>query len=1211
MPRTIHSLAGAILAALSSTPALAETAHLPAQTEQKLFTVTKTAADTTALYSIELQLDGALQHGQVDKAQHQAIKKQQALFIDRLKNQFGPIKVLTQSLLFGNQISVELPEQQAAQLADLAEVKQVIKLDPAFNARLLSTQPAPQRLSEFSATAALPAALAGADGGQGVTVAVLSTGVDYTHKLLGGAGTTEAYQQAITNAGGPYKGFPTPVVTSGRDFISDHPDTAFGYDENPIEPDLVYEIPGQGRYPTGRGTLLASYIHQLAPAAKIRAGKMYSIMAENGEISYLAGPNHVILARALEWALDPNGDGDLSDKADVILLDFQFYGHGVFSQKDSSGDQLSLYSTAIQRAASTGTLVVVAQGEFESSNRFATPYQATAPAALAVGSSYLDGTVTKIDEFSPHGPVRGELELLKPDVIAPAKDITGAAVGSGEATVTDRGSIYAAAHAAATGAILKAKHPSLSSVELKSLINTTANSTVMTPDGSAQAEVSWIGHGAVDATAAQQSALLAWDADTNQTGINFGMQEVAAHQKTTLTRHLFLRNLTNKALTYQVAVKANQPERHKALSWQHATSVTIGAGRSTLVPISLTIDSTLLPVWPMLTSEDYSAEKWRETELDGYIQLSSQGQPTSQLAWQVRARTKADIQKNYSSFEEYLALDGHRSTIGAQYFDDYKVLTQDFKNTSDKTVEYAVYPTLRQRTAMPVHLDDSEGAILKAVGNGVFPEASCSSGQKLSVAASFFQPKELATANYIERGDALVAWEILKHEFTADNATLPANRVLANRTDADVLLRGFVSIDFVTGKPVGYYTDLSMEFDFNNPNARYKPTKLPVRFTSDSSNVLVEYCLEELEAWGILPEDLNHNLGYIVTTDRDAFPDASEPVIQFNPVNMGAIHITYEYDWFGNLIETTDNQSNRVLLSPAPVAEAERVYSERLSLAPGESATLTGINEGKCGFGYTCGNGFMLMALDSNFNLVAEIRIGDSKNTIATPRAGQQFHTVEHTTTGTSLGFIQLDSFGYFAEGGQLESDRKHLLAIVDAVPGGALRLTPEGELLVANANTLDFETQSELTFKVQANLGDDLLSAAVPVTLKLQNINDNAPQLSEAVQTSYQLTADEELSLSLQHWFSDADQEQVTLSLSALPEGLKYNAAQQLLHGTVSQSSTITVTASDGDHQTKVELKLTVPETSTGSSGGAMAYLWLVLMAMTSLMRLQQRRPL
>ncbi len=1210
MPRTIHSLAGAILAALSSTPALAETAHLPSQSEQKPFATTTTATDAIAVYNIELKLDSALQQGQVDRAQHQAIKKQQAEFISRLKSLFGQIKVLGQSVLFDNQVSVELSEQQAAQLTSLAEVKKVTKLDPALKAQLLSTQPVPQQLHKFAASAELPTALAGVDGGKGVTVAVLSTGVDYTHKLLGGTGTAEAYQQAIRNAGGPYKGFPTTVVTSGRDFISDHPDASFGYDDNPIESDLVYEIPG-GAYPTGRGTLLASYIHQLVPAAEIRAGKMYSIMAENGEIAYLAGPDHAILSRAMEWALDPNGDGDLSDKADVILLDFQFYGHGIYSQKDSSGDQLSLYPAAIQRAASTGALVVVAQGEFESSNRFATPYQATAPSALAVGSAYHDGDIIKIDANSPHGPVRGELELLKPDVIAQAKDITGAAVGSGEATATAQGSIYAAAHAAATAAVLKARHPQLSGVELKALINTTADSAVKTPDGADQAEVSWIGHGLVNVTAAQKSPLLAWDADTSQTGINFGLQEVPAHQSTTLTRHIYLRNLTDKALTYKIAVNANQPERHKALSWQHATSVTIGAGRSTLVPVSLTIDSALLANWPMLTGNDYSAEKWRATELDGYIQLSSDGQPSSQLAWQVRARTKADIQKNYSSFAEYLSLDGYRSTIGAKYFDNYKVLAQDFKNTSDKTVEYAVYPTLRQRTAMPLHLEDSEGAVLKAVGNGVFPEASCSSGQKFSIATSFFRAKELATSSYIERGDALVAWEILKHDFTANNATLPANQVLVNRTEADVLLRGYVSIDFTTGKPVGYYTDLSMEYDFNNPNARYKPTKLPVRFTSDSSNVLVEYCLEELEPWGIAPEDLNHNLGYIVSTDRDAFPDAHEPIMQFNPINMGAIHITYEYDWFGNLIEKIDNQSNRVLLSPAPVAEPDRVYSERLTLAPGQSATLTGINEGNCGFGYTCGKGFMLMALDSNFNLTADIRMGDAKTSIATPRAGQQFLTTEHTATGTSLGFVQLDSFGYFAEGGELESDRKHLLAIVDAIPGNPIRLTPEGELLVANADTLDFETQAELTFKVQARLGDDLNSSAVPVTIKLQNINDNAPQLSSTAQTSYSLTAEQELSVSLQDWFSDADNDSLTLSLSALPAGLKYNAEQKLLHGTVSQSSTITITATDGDHKTTAELKLTVPEAPAKSSGGSINYVWLVLLVMAGFVRLVQRRTI
>ncbi len=127
-------------------------------------------------------------------------------------------------------------------------------------------------------------------------------------------------------------------------------------------------------------------------------------------------------------------------------------------------------------------------------------------------------------------------------------------------------------------------------------------------------------------------------------------------------------------------------------------------------------------------------------------------------------------------------------------------------------------------------------------------------------------------------------------------------------------------------------------------------------------------------------------------------------------------------------------------MSPAPVAEPDRVYSERLTLAPGASATVTGIQEGDCGFKSHCGTGFMLMALDSNFNLTAEIIMGDAKSSIATPRAGQQFLTTEHTATGTSLGFVQLDSFGYFAEGGELESDRKHLLAIVDGLPGSPIR---------------------------------------------------------------------------------------------------------------------------------------------------------------------------
>ena len=105
------------------------------------------------IYTIELKLDSALQQGQVDKAQHQAIKKQQAQFISTLKSQFGQIKVLGQSVLFDNQISVELSEQQATQLTSMADVKKVTKLDPALKAQLLSSQPVPLPLHKFAAAA--------------------------------------------------------------------------------------------------------------------------------------------------------------------------------------------------------------------------------------------------------------------------------------------------------------------------------------------------------------------------------------------------------------------------------------------------------------------------------------------------------------------------------------------------------------------------------------------------------------------------------------------------------------------------------------------------------------------------------------------------------------------------------------------------------------------------------------------------------------------------------------------------------------------------------------------------------------------------------------------------------------------------------------------------------------------------------------------------
>jgi subtilisin family serine protease len=164
----------------------------------------------------------------------------------------------------------------------------------------------------YIGAAALQAA--GVDG-TGITVAVIDTGIDYTHHNLDGPGTVAAYTAAYGT--GPLDSrnttpdglFPTSKVVGGFDFVGEFwPVGPLAPDPDPIDHD-------------GHGTHVADIIagHSLdgthkgvAPGAKLLALKACS--------SVSSACSGLAELESLEFALDPNGDGDLSDAADVINL---------------------------------------------------------------------------------------------------------------------------------------------------------------------------------------------------------------------------------------------------------------------------------------------------------------------------------------------------------------------------------------------------------------------------------------------------------------------------------------------------------------------------------------------------------------------------------------------------------------------------------------------------------------------------------------------------------------------------------------------------------------------------------------------------------------------------------------------------------------------------------------------------------------------------
>lgn len=290
------------------------------------------------------------------RAQAQANKSAQVELAQRLAS-LNTREVYRVALAL-NGISVMVAPTAIGQVAKLHDVKRVI---PIYREFPTSAQSVPfiGAPNVWANTLGLPA---GADGA-GIRIGIIDTGTDYMHPDFGGPGAAAAdYNNERAATGGFTTAgtiFPTAKVVGGTDFAGD----AYTGANAPVPDANPMDCNGHGSHVSGTAAGLgmtaanatftgpydanpATYAPLAiapgaAPKASIYALRVFGCAGSTG-----------LTVNAINWALDPNGDLDLSDHLDVINM-------SLGSNLGSAGTATALAS---DNAAAAGMIVVASAG---------------------------------------------------------------------------------------------------------------------------------------------------------------------------------------------------------------------------------------------------------------------------------------------------------------------------------------------------------------------------------------------------------------------------------------------------------------------------------------------------------------------------------------------------------------------------------------------------------------------------------------------------------------------------------------------------------------------------------------------------------------------------------------------------------------------------------------------------------------------------------
>ena len=342
----------------------------------KIFS-TRPNPETHSYFLIKLEAPALFaQQAQPTPEQVAALSQSQDQVLKRLQALSTDIKIIYRYRFVVNGFAVVAP---TALLESIGQVTGVARIERAvdFDRPVIETSkmdPMIKSTWSFDRTSAKFIGSLEANNrgirGQGLRVGIIDSGIDYTHKMLGGAGTVDAYK--AVDPATPNPGFPNAKVVGGFDFVGTEYNTS-----SPIFDKRIPRIDSNPLDEGGHGTHVAGSVAGVGDGVKTYDGVapdalLYALKVFGAEGS----TNDTVVVAALEYAADPNGDGSPSDRLDVVNLSL---GSGF-------GDGQILYNEAISNLALGGTSVVASGGN-SGDRSFIVGAPGVADAALSVAAS--------------------------------------------------------------------------------------------------------------------------------------------------------------------------------------------------------------------------------------------------------------------------------------------------------------------------------------------------------------------------------------------------------------------------------------------------------------------------------------------------------------------------------------------------------------------------------------------------------------------------------------------------------------------------------------------------------------------------------------------------------------------------------------------------------------------------------------------------------